>query len=248
MVLLGALIIGLSLGLFGSGGSILTVPVLLYLLHQPPQVAIASSLLIVAGISAFGSVRNGIKGLISWRHVALFGVPGIFGTWLGALAGLMVDPRWQLLVFALLMVVAAWMMWRVKLPEATQPVVIKPYKVMLEGTLVGAITGFVGVGGGFLIVPALVLLAGLSLPIGVATSLVIIALKSTVGFAQYYVPMVNAGYEFDLQVIVTMVVAGVLGSFVGSWLGSHLPKQRMQQGFAVFLLMMAVVVIYQSVW
>ncbi|MBA3988255.1 MAG: sulfite exporter TauE/SafE family protein, partial [Idiomarina sp.] len=119
MVLLGALIIGLSLGLFGSGGSILTVPVLLYLLHQPPQVAIASSLLIVAGISAFGSVRNGIKGLISWRHVALFGVPGIFGTWLGALAGLMVDPRWQLLVFALLMVVAAWMMWRVKLPEAT---------------------------------------------------------------------------------------------------------------------------------
>lgn len=247
MALLGALIIGLSLGLFGSGGSILTVPVLLYLLHQEPQVAIASSLLIVAGISLFGSAQNALKRLISWRHVFFFGVPGVLGTWLGALAGLAVDARWQLLVFALLMAVAAWMMWRARLPEFGAPVVIKPAKVMLEGLVVGGITGFVGVGGGFLIVPALVLLGGLSLPIGVATSLVIIAIKSLVGFAQYYVPMVNAGYVFDMTVIVTMIIAGVLGSFAGAWLGQRLPKQKLQRGFAIFLVVMAIVVIYQSV-
>lgn len=247
MALIGALIIGLSLGLFGSGGSILTVPVLLYLLHQDPQVAIASSLLIVAGISFLGSLKNTFNRLISWRHVAFFGLPGMFGTWLGALAGLMVDARWQLLVFALLMAVAAWMMWRARLPALGAPVAIRPYKVMAEGLLVGAITGFVGVGGGFLIVPALVLLGGLSLPVGVATSLVIIALKSVVGFVQYYVPMAEAGYEFDMVVIGTMIIAGVVGSFAGGWLGTHLPKEKLQKGFALFLLVMAVVVIYQSV-
>ncbi|RUO28826.1 sulfite exporter TauE/SafE family protein [Aliidiomarina sedimenti] len=247
MALFGALIIGLSLGLFGSGGSILTVPVLLYLLHQDPQVAIASSLLIVAGISFFGSVQNAFKKLISWRHVGFFGVPGVFGTWLGALAGLMVDPRWQLLVFSLLMIVAAYMMWRARLPELGAPIVIRPWKVMAEGLIVGCITGFVGVGGGFLIVPALVLLGGLSMPIGIATSLVIIALKSVVGFTQYYVPMTNAGYQFEMGVIATMIVAGVIGSFGGSWLAIRLPKQKMQRGFAVFLVLMAAVVIYQSV-
>ncbi|MCC5880345.1 MAG: sulfite exporter TauE/SafE family protein [Idiomarina sp.] len=247
MALLGALIIGISLGLFGSGGSILTVPVLLYLVHQDPQVAIASSLLIVGGISLFGSIQNTFRGLVSWRHVGFFGLPGMAGTWLGAYAGLLVDARWQLLVFALLMAVAAWTMWRARLPVLGAPVVIRPYKVMAEGLLVGAITGFVGVGGGFLIVPALVLLGGLSLPIGVATSLVIIALKSMVGFVQYYVPMANAGYQFDMKVIAIMIVAGVLGSFGGSWLATRLPKEKLQKGFAVFLVVMAGVVIYQSV-
>lgn len=214
-----------------------------------PTGSIASSLLIVAGVSFFGSLQNTVKGLISWRHVLFFGLPGVLGTWLGALAGLAVDPRWQLLVFALLMTVAAYMMWRARLPDLGAPVVIRPAKVMAEGLLVGAITGFVGVGGGFLIVPALVLLGGLSLPIGIATSLVIIALKSVVGFAQYYFPMVEAGYEFefDLKVIATMIIAGVLGSVVGSWLGTKLPKQKMQKGFALFLVVMAAVVIYQSV-
>ncbi|RUO26084.1 sulfite exporter TauE/SafE family protein [Aliidiomarina minuta] len=245
--LLGALIIGLSLGLFGSGGSILTVPVLLYLLGQDPQVAIASSLLIVGGISLLGSVQNGWKRLISWRHVLYFGVPGIFGTWLGALAGLVVDARWQLLVFALLMAVAAVFMWRSRLPELNAASKIKPLKIIFEGLAVGAITGFVGVGGGFLIVPALVLIGGLSLPVGVATSLVIIAMKSLVGFTQYYVPMQQAGYEFDLKVILVMILAGAIGSYAGGWIGRRLATEKLQKGFAGFLLIMAIVVIYQSV-
>lgn len=245
--LLGALIIGLSLGLFGSGGSILTVPVLLYLIGQDPQVAIASSLLIVGGISLLGSIQNSWKRLISWRHVFYFGVPGILGTWLGALAGLAVDARWQLLVFALLMAVAAVFMWRSRLPELGTAIKVRPVKIVLEGLLVGAITGFVGVGGGFLIVPALVLIGGLSLPVGVATSLVIIAMKSLVGFTQYYVPMQLAGYEFDLKVILIMVLAGAIGSYGGAWVGRRLATEKLQKGFAGFLLIMAIVVIYQSV-
>ena len=246
LALVGAIVIGVSLGLFGSGGSILTVPVLLYLLHMPAQLAIASSLLIVAGISLFGSVRNGLQRLISWRHVLWFGVPGMLGTYGGAWLGTLVDARWQLLVFALLMLVAAVMMWRSKISEHRSKA-FKPIKIVIDGLLVGLITGFVGVGGGFLIVPALVLLGGLSMPVGVATSLVIIAMKSFVGFGKYYWVMAAQGAVFDWRSIGLMIIAGIIGSFVGSALGKRLPKQQLQRAFAVFLAIMAAVVIYQSV-
>jgi hypothetical protein len=247
LALLGALVIGLSLGLFGSGGSILTVPVLLYLLHMPPQLAIASSLLIVAGISLFGSVRNGLQRLISWRHVLWFGMPGMLGTYGGAWLGTLVDTRWQLLVFALLMLVAAVMMWRSKVGDLGNGKAFKPVKIVIDGLAVGAITGFVGVGGGFLIVPALVLLGGLTMPVGVATSLVIIALKSFVGFGKYYWVMAADGTIFDWNTIGLMIVAGIAGSYVGAAVGKRLPKQQLQRAFAVFLVIMALVVIYQSV-
>ncbi|WP_027672225.1 sulfite exporter TauE/SafE family protein [Rheinheimera baltica] len=247
LALLGAIVIGLSLGLFGSGGSILTVPVLLYLLHMPPQLAIASSLLIVAGISLFGSVRNGLQRLISWRHVLWFGIPGMMGTYGGAWFGTLVDARWQLLVFSLLMLVAAVMMWCSSTGDNAEAKAFKPAKIVLDGLIVGVITGFVGVGGGFLIVPALVLLGGLSMPIGIATSLVIIAMKSFVGFGKYYWVMSEQGVVFDWTTIGLMIVAGIAGSYVGGALGKRLPKAQLQKAFAVFLVIMAAVVIYQSV-
>lgn len=247
LALLGAIVIGLSLGLFGSGGSILTVPVLLYLLHMPPQLAIASSLLIVAGISLFGSVRNGLQQLISWRHVMWFGIPGMAGTYGGAWLGTLVDARWQLLVFALLMLLAAVMMWRNNTGSSGNGKAFKPVKIVIDGLIVGAITGFVGVGGGFLIVPALVLLGGLAMPVGVATSLVIIAMKSFVGFAKYYWVMAADGAVFDWNIIGLMIIAGIAGSYAGSAVGKRLPKQQLQRAFAVFLVMMALIVIYQSV-
>lgn len=247
LALLGAIVIGLSLGLFGSGGSILTVPVLLYLLHMPAQLAIASSLLIVGGISLFGSARNGLQRLISWRHVLWFGIPGMAGTFGGAWVGTLVDTRWQLLVFSLLMLTAAVMMWRSKVNPQGNSCTFKPVKIIIDGLLVGLVTGFVGVGGGFLIVPALVLLGGLSMPVGIATSLVIIAMKSFVGFAKYYWVMAAQGALFDWATISLMIVAGIAGSYLGSALGKRLPKQQLQRGFAGFLVIMAVVVIYQSV-
>lgn len=247
LALLGAIIIGLSLGLFGSGGSILTVPVLLYLVGMPAQLAIASSLLVVAGISLFGSVHNGLKKLISWRHVLWFGIPGMFGTYGGAWLGTLIDSRWQLLVFALLMIVAAVFMWRSKLKDTANLQHFNKAKVIADGLVVGAITGFVGVGGGFLIVPALVLMGGLPIAISVATSLLIIAMKSFVGFAKYYMVFSAQGLQFDWLVIALMIVAGIAGSYLGGWIGRRLPKEKLQRGFAVFLAVMAVVVISQSV-
>lgn len=247
LAFIGAVIIGLSLGLFGSGGSILTVPVLLYLLGMPAELAIASSLLIVAGISLFGSVHNGMKRLISWRHVLWFGIPGMLGTYGGAWAGTLIDSRWQLLVFALLMIVAAVFMWRSKLQDLASLPGFNKTKVIADGLLVGTITGFVGVGGGFLIVPALVLLAGLPIAVSVATSLLIIAMKSFVGFAKYYLVFSNQGMQFDWSVIALMIVAGIAGSYLGGWVGRRLPKEKLQRGFAIFLAVMAIVVITQSV-
>src|SRR5690554_5507025 len=171
---IGAILIGLSLGVFGSGGSILTVPVLMYLVNMPADMAIASSLLVVAGISLFGASLHIRKRLISWPHVLLFGVPGMLGTYGGAWAGAYVDPRWQLLVFVVLMLIAAVLMWRNKPVDALAtdlPRKIQVGRVIADGLIVGAITGFVGVGGGFLIVPALVLLGGLALPLAIGTSL-----------------------------------------------------------------------------
>jgi len=247
IALLGALIIGLSLGLFGSGGSILTVPVLLYLLKMPADMAIASSLLIVAGISLLGSVQNAWQRRISWRHVLWFGIPGMLGTYGGAWLGTLVDSRWQLLCFAILMLVAAVLMWRNRQTNTANQYPFNHTKVIVDGLLVGAITGFVGVGGGFLIVPALVLMGGLPMNKAIATSLSIIALKSFAGFIKYYFTFSAAGLTFAWHIIAIMIVAGLFGTFVGNWLGQKLPKQLLQKGFSVFLIIMAVVVFTQSV-
>jgi len=248
---IGALFIGLSLGLFGSGGSILTVPVLLYLVNMEPNVAIASSLLVVAGISLFGTIPHIRKRFISWPHVLLFGVPGMMGTYGGAWAGALVDPRWQLGFFVVLMLVASVFMWKksdpLAAPATSVPETLKIGRVALDGLVVGAITGFVGVGGGFLIVPALVLLGGLAMPLAIGTSLAIIALKSIVGFAKYYSVLTAADYTFDWLVIGLMIAGGFLGSWFGSWVGGKLPKHQLQRGFAVFLVIMGVFVFVRSV-
>lgn len=246
--LLGAILIGLSLGIFGSGGSILTVPVLLYLVHMPADVAIASSLLIVAAISFSGSLLQIRKGMISWPHVLLFGIPGMFGTYGGAWLGSVTDARWQLLLFVALMLVASVFMWRNKTAHiAPAAEKINVPRVVADGLVVGAITGFVGVGGGFLIVPALVLLGGLTLPIAIGTSLFIIAIKSVVGFAKYYEVLSATNYVFDWTIIGFIIAAGVLGSFFGAWIGHRLPKQQLQKGFAVFLVLMGAFVLVRSV-
>ncbi|WP_404400085.1 sulfite exporter TauE/SafE family protein [Idiomarina seosinensis] len=244
---LGAVVIGISLGLFGSGGSILTVPVLMYLVEMPAGEAIASSLLIVAGISLFGSISYIRRKNVSWRHFWVFGIPGMIGTYGGAWFGTIVDSRWQLLTFSLLMIVAAALMWRSKPKPPSEINPINYLKVTLEGLIVGIITGFVGVGGGFLIVPALVLLAGLSMPVAIGTSLLIIVIKSVAGFFKYYAVMSSNDVQFDWLVIGIMIAGGLLGSILGARIGRSLPKEKLQKGFAVFLVLMGIFVITKSV-
>lgn len=163
---LGAALIGLSLGLLGSGGSILTVPVLVYLVGEPEKIAIAESLAVVGGISLVGALPYALRRQVDWTSVVWFGIPGVVGTFLGAALSVYLSGAVQLLLFAAVMLLAAVMMFR------SSPIAGEqggeqmagprsPLKVGLEGLVVGVVTGLVGVGGGFLIIPALVLLGGL---------------------------------------------------------------------------------------
>ena len=245
LALLGALAIGLTLGLLGSGGSILTVPVLVYLLDQPEKVAIAGSLAIVGAIALIAAVPYARQRLIDWRSVLLFGLPGMLGTWLGAWAAQFVSGAFQLLVFALVMLAAAWSMFRAP-PAADAQGARDAWKVVVDGLAVGALTGFVGVGGGFLIVPALVLLGGLTMQRAIATSLLVIAMKSAAGFWKYLSVLAATGLALDWNVIGVFIVIGGLGSFAGNQIGNRLPQAALKRGFAVFLVLMAGFIIWRT--
>lgn len=245
----GAIAIGLSLGLLGSGGSILTLPVLVYLFGQDEKVAIAGSLAIVAIIAAAASVPYIRDRLVDWRTVLLFGVPGMAGTYLGAWSSVLVSGLVQLAAFAAVMLVAAWFMLKPgKLDVAEIDVQRRAsWRITVDGLAVGALTGFVGVGGGFLIVPALVLLGGLTMHSAVATSLVIIVLKSSVGFVKYVEILAQSNVVLDVQVIAMVAGLGIVGSFAGSLIAKRLPTAVLQRVFGYFLVAMGVYILSSSV-
>ena len=248
-VVLGALAVGLSLGLLGSGGSILTVPVLLYLLHHPGKAAIAESLAIVGVIALLAVLPYAREKAVDWKLAALFGLPGMAGTYAGAWLAGSVSGVVQLLVFAGVMLAASVFMWR-KASRANVARAERPAEdtrrasiglVVLQGAAVGVMTGFVGVGGGFLIVPALVLLANLPMRRAVATSLVIIAANSAIGFFkswQVLDALDGAGGAIDWSTVGWFAVIGVVGSYAGRSLGGRINQAALQRVFAVFLLVM----------
>lgn len=242
----GAIAIGVSLGLLGSGGSILTVPVLVYLLGQDEKVAIAGSLFVVGSIALFGSLQYLRLGLIAWRSVVVFGVPGMLGTYSGAWAAEFVSGLTQLTLFALVMLAASYMMLRpVDLDRA--PVAARAaWKIALDGLIVGVVTGLVGVGGGFLIVPALVLLGGLSMHHAVATSLVIIALKSFSGFFKYLDVLAGQSLALDWRTLFIVTALGTAGSFAGGQIAHRMPQAKLKRGFGYFLIVMGIYILARS--
>ncbi|GAB5550132.1 MAG: hypothetical protein SangKO_098920 [Sandaracinaceae bacterium] len=248
--LLGAVAIGLVLGLLGSGGSILTVPVLVYLAGQPDKVAIAESLAIVGAIAAVGAVPYARQKLVDWHSVLYFGVPGIVGTYGGAALAKWIPGAVQLALFAVVMILAAGLMFRGRkgmeetdgAPRDRQPL----WLIAIEGLLVGVLTGLVGVGGGFLIVPALVLLGGLSMRLAVGTSLLIIAAKSAAGFFKYTEVLAETGQHVDWQLIGLFAVIGIAGSFVGNALSQRVPQAQLKRGFAVFLVIMGGFILFRE--
>jgi hypothetical protein len=237
LALLGALAIGLSLGLLGSGGSILTVPVLHYLLGQPEKLAIGGSLLVVGLIAATASIPYAMQRQVDWRSVAWFGLPGMAGAWLGATLAHWVPGPVQLGLFAVVMLVAAWRMLR---GAALRNVggTPHPLAVIAGGAGVGALSGLVGVGGGFLIVPALVLLARVPMTRAVGTSLAVIALNAFTGFARHLGVLERHSLELDWGLLLVIAGVGVIGSFVGHRLGRRLPQATLRKVFGVFLLAM----------
>jgi uncharacterized membrane protein YfcA len=243
---LGALAIGLSLGLLGSGGSILTVPVLVYLVGQEEKVAIAGSLAVVGTIALVGALPYVARRQVDGRSLLWFGVPGMAGTWIGAWLAAFVTGRTQLLVFAVVMLVAAGLMLRGPTVDAGPTGRRASWKIAVDGLLVGALTGFVGVGGGFMIVPALVLLGGLTMHRAVATSLSIIALKSFAGFAKYLDVLADRNMSLDWPVLVQVTALGVVGSLVGHRLATRLPHDRLKRWFGVFLILMSAFIFWRN--
>lgn len=243
---IGALAIGLALGMLGSGGSILTVPVLIYLIGQDEKIAIAGSLFIVGAIAAGGGVQFAAQRMVSWRSVALFGVPGMVGTFVGAWLGGLVSGTVQLAVFATVMLLAAGLMFRPPAMDRERRTMRAAWKVVLDGLAVGILTGFVGVGGGFLIVPALVLLGGLPMHLAVGTSLVIIALKSFTGFFKYINVLDRLDLALDWRTLLVIATVGLVGSFAGRSIGKRVSQGRLQRLFAVFLVAIGLLILWQT--
>lgn len=243
LALLGALLVGATLGLLGSGGSILTVPVLVYLADQPEKVAIAGSLVIVGAIALTGALDHFRHGRVSMRHVLWFGLPGIGGTLLGAQLSAFVSGAVQLLVFAAVMLLAAMFMLR---PLRAERRAASNTTLVGNGIAVGVMTGFVGVGGGFLIVPALVFFGGLAMHEAIGTSLAIIVLNTASGFAKHFALLAERGAVLDWKLIGVFVVIGIAGSVAGGHIGRRLPQQVLRKAFAVMVLAVAVYIGWQT--
>lgn len=242
-----ALLVGLTMGLLGSGGSILTVPILVYLLGQDEKVAIASSLAIVGLIALLTSLLNLKDRSINWRSAIWFGIPGVLGTYLGAALSALATGAVQLMVFSGVMLMSAAFMFK---PPSFKPVNDKQsiWVIVTEGIVIGVLTGFVGVGGGFIIVPALVILGGLSMTAAAATSLVIIAVKSAAGFVKYLELLDAMQRSVDWLLIVVFVAIGMVGSFAGQRLGKRIVQRQAEQVFAVFLVAISAWILSQTLW
>ena len=240
--LLLALAIGVSLGFFGGGGSILTVPLLVYVFGLPPKQAIASSLVVVAIASAFAALQHARAGNLRLRVALLFGAAAMAGAYLGARVAAFVDGGVLLLLFAALMALTALAMWRGRaVPVAAAAREISTGRLVLQGLVVGSFTGLVGAGGGFLIVPALVLWAGLPMPAAIGTSLLVIVLSSLAGFAGYV-----AHVRIDAALVAAVSACAIAGSFAGSRLTRLVHPSSLRRAFAGFVLVMAALILVRE--
>lgn len=236
----GALLVGVTLGMLGGGGTILALPLLVYGLSLSPKVAIATSLVVVATTAAASLLGHARAGHVRWRMGLLFGGAGMVGAYAGGVLGAWLPSRVLLLAFAAVMLATAIAMLHGRRGDAALASPARPRNrgralaaILLQGLGVGAITGLVGAGGGFLVVPALVLLGGLSMRDAVGTSLLVIALNATTGLAGY------AGHvEIDWTLAATMSGFAIAGSLLGTHLGARLPQVALRRAFAIFVLVM----------
>jgi uncharacterized membrane protein YfcA len=247
--LLLAALMGISLGLLGGGGSILAVPILKYALGFGTKEAIASSLAIVGATSLFGAASHWREGRVRLRTGLVFGLVAMAGAYLGAryLAPFLSGAT-QLALFGVVMLVAAFFMFREgesarDAPGTEKGALASAYLLLLFalGGAVGILTGLVGVGGGFLIVPALVLLAKVPMKEAVGTSLLVIAMNSFAGFAGYL-----GGVSFQWGLMALFAALAVAGSFAGTYLVRFVPQGALKRSFAVFLIIMAAFILYEN--
>jgi uncharacterized membrane protein YfcA len=225
-------LIGVSLGLLGGGGSILAVPVLVYVAQVEVHAAIGMSLAVVGATALVGGLVHARAGRVDLRAAALFGGAGMLGAPLGAQVTHAVAGRVLMLLFAALMLAVGSLMLRGRGPARPETPRPHPVAVPAAGFGVGLLTGFLGVGGGFLIVPALTLLAGLPIHRAIGTSLLVIAANSAAGVAGH----LRQG-EMPLGLTAALTAAAALGALVGVQLASNLDPARLRRAFAAFVIL-----------
>lgn len=253
-----SILIGVSLGLIGGGGSILTLPVLVYLLHLNPVTSTAYSLFIVGSTSLVGSFTYMRKELVNYRAAIVFAIPSFIAVYLTrkylvpaipsslfTVGGFEVTKNIAIMVFfALVMLAASFSMINDKKAtkaDGTEALKFNYPMIALEGGVVGILTGILGAGGGFLIIPALVLLARLPMKMAVGTSLLIIAAKSLIGFVG---DMSNM--QVDWPFLFEFTALSVVGIFVGTYMSKYIPGQKLKKSFGWFVLVMGVYIIVKE--
>ncbi len=259
---LAALLMGVTLGLLGAGGSILTVPVLYYLFQIDAVLATAYSLFIVGVTALAGAVPNMRKGLVSYRTVVLFAIPSLIAVYVArafivpaipdeimTVGELVITKEIGILVFfAIVMLLAAFSMLR-KNGEKEESVQEGDQQrsytlIILEGLAVGVVTGLVGAGGGFLIIPALVILGKLPMKLAVGTSLLIIAIKSIIGFFGD----VQSGQEIDWTFLMIITSVTIVGILIGTRLSNFIEGKKLKFAFGWFILLMGVYIIARELF
>jgi uncharacterized membrane protein YfcA len=257
-----AALVGVSLGLIGSGGSILTVPILVYIMGINPVAATAYSLFIVGTTALVGGVQSAINKRVDFKTVLIFGIPSIIAVYatrlwlvpfipdsLGTLLGFEITkPIALMLLFAVVMLMASYSMIKPSKKKETidenAPRVYNYPLILLEGSIVGILTGLVGAGGGFLIIPALVLMAKMPMKLAVGTSLFIIAIKSLFGF----IGDIQSGLAIDWKLLTFFTLAAVIGIFGGIYLSKKMDGAKLKTGFGWFVLIMGIYIIAKELF
>ena len=252
-----SLFIGISLGLIGGGGSILTVPILVYLFNVNPKLATTYSLFIVGLTAAFGAIRHYNMGNIKVKSAVYFTIPSLISLLLVRKIVLLQIPslipfsttfsvRRDVLImvlFAVLMVLASYSMIKKQKPAA-MTANIKPLNLIIIGAIVGIVTGFLGAGGGFLIIPALLFFAKMQMKQAVGTSLLIIAFNSLLGFGGDVINGVEINYLFLLSIA---FIAGI-GIFIGTFLSKKMNGEQLKPIFGWFVLVMGIYIIAKELF
>lgn len=234
--------VGISLGLLGGGGSILTVPLLTYVAGLDAKHAIAMSLLVVGVTSSIGAIPHARGGRVRWRVAVLFGVAAMSGAYAGGRLARFIPGTVLLVAFAIVMIIAGIAMLRARKDTGPTDRPLPVLKVLALGAGVGVVSGLVGAGGGFLLVPALSLLAGLPMPTAVGTSLVVIAAQSYAGLAGH---IATENIDWSLAAMVT--AAAVAGALIGGRLIRWVDPSTLRQAFGWLVLLMASLVLAEEV-
>jgi hypothetical protein len=244
VVLALSVLIGISLGLLGGGGSILTVPILTMAAGMETKAAIAASLFVVAVTSGAGVIAHARAGRVQWRVGIIFGLAGMVGAFAGGRLAAYIPGSVLMVMFALMMGATAIAMLRPRKVAAAPRVGELPTgKIIAEGIIVGVVTGLVGAGGGFLVVPALVLLGGISMEKAIGTSLVVISMKSFAGLAGHL-----GHVDLDWPIVLAVTGTAIAGSFIGGGLAGKIPPAVLRRVFGIFIVVMAVVILAKELF